>query len=87
MASLVRSQQSEDQQLASWAWETILHLKLHAHMQPQPVMGSPAANEERFANVPDLRDDPALHPVLKASQDNYAIASYVVLVMTSTGHG
>ncbi|XP_046571414.1 LOW QUALITY PROTEIN: ectopic P granules protein 5 homolog [Haliotis rubra] len=81
MASVVRQNQTQEQQFNNWAWDLLLKLKLHKHSIPSP-------SQQLAAEMvpPDLLKDDFLMPVTRGLKLKNPVASFVALTMTSIGH-
>ncbi len=82
----MRNQLTTDQQLSNWAWELGLRLSVHAHTHPHPPPVSPTTGITQ-PDIPDLNDNPAYYPIVRALKDSNALASYLAIVMSNYGHG
>ncbi|XP_071084165.1 ectopic P granules protein 5 homolog [Haliotis cracherodii] len=81
MASVVRQNQTQEQQFNNWAWDLLLKLKLHKHSIPSPSLQLAAEMEP-----PDLLKDDHLMPVSRGLKLKNPVACFVALTMTSIGH-
>ena len=81
-----KSQESDDTQVANWAWTLAQKLCLHVRMQPRLVLGTPCGETLNDDSIPDMENEPQLQPIMTAVTKDFAIAAYLALVMSKYGH-
>ena len=81
MASVMRQNQTSEQQFNNWAWDLVLKLKLHTY---SVLSHSHGLAEEH--TPPDMVKDGWLLPLSKGLAQRNPMACYVALVMSSIGH-
>ncbi|CAH1788011.1 unnamed protein product [Owenia fusiformis] len=87
VTSVVRTHQTNEQQLSDWVWDVTLSLHLHGNNQPQPSLTAAPSVYQIFQreNLPDTTD-PELYLIKKGMKDYSPLASYIALTMTKIGH-